>query len=93
MWGREPRDLPLGCFPISPTWSLESPTPACASVTWSPVRLHQELPVFCALSAGGLALRPYIPPLPLTVYSSSDLVGAAHLARAHPAGALFCGPR
>lgn len=51
MWGREPRDLPLGCFPISPTWSLESPTPACASVTWSPVQLHRELPVLCALSA------------------------------------------
>ena len=67
-YGAESRvTCPLGCFPISPTWTLETPTPACASVTWSPARLHRELPVLCALSARGLALRPYIPPLPLTV--------------------------
>lgn len=25
MWDREPSDLPLSCFPISPTWTLETP--------------------------------------------------------------------
>lgn len=35
---------------------------------------------------------PCDPPLPVAAYSGSDLVGAAHLAQAHLAGALFCRP-
>lgn len=51
IWGREPSDLPPGLLPHQPNLDPRNPHPACASVTWSPARLHRELPVLCALSA------------------------------------------
>lgn len=89
----ESRVIAPGLPPHQPTLDPRNPHPAwSASVTWSSAQLHRELSVLCALSALGLALRPYVPPLPVTASSGSDLVGAAHLAQAHPAGALFCRP-
>lgn len=87
MWGREPGDLPSELLPHQPYLDPRNPSPTCASVT----RLSARLPG-SSQSSVTLRLEDLHCVLPATVYSGSDLVGATHLAQAHPAGALSVRP-
>ena len=92
IWGREPSDLPPGLLPHQPNLDPRNPHPClcqCHLIT-SAASPGAPSPL-CPFSLRACTASLHSSP-PTYCYSSTDLVGAAHLARAHPAGALFCGP-